>query len=546
LARKKASEVENVDSDILSSEEEVQLALRFAQAYSQSLGIYPSAFNPQLLNSRMQEMTLRSPSSAVTSENAVRALENPKNSEKELLAMSEYFEITSSPYRRLLNYMADLLSWDLTYYCKESKNPKEKIDYTSKHYKDDLDIIKKFLFCFDIKKEFPQVMRQLYREDTFFSVLRDEGEDSYVLQQLPSDYSLITGRWDYGLLFSFDYSFFLRQGIDLDLFPPIFKETYRKLFTKNNVDSYDPSININLRGDSSWVYFCDCSPNDGFWAWKLNGEKTVRTPYFSGLFPDLANQNFIRNLQKNSFLNQAIKLLSGQVPMLNKETKATVKDAYAMSPEVLGKFLQLMRSAIAESVNVVAAPLDDIRGIEFEGNNDIQSSWTRNTLGSAGINANFLYSGGDYRMNQVETMISLDIDTLAAQEIYPFFNKFLEYYINKRTKYYKFGFSLEGSNIYLDRQRRLDTQITLMGQGIILPQRVSAAIGMNPFVFQAQLDEARANGWVDNLTPIIPAAQQSGAETKTGRPSKSDTELGDAGAETRSEGANISKLKSNK
>lgn len=537
----KKKTTEPIDVDILSSEQEIQTALRFAQAYAQSLGIYPSVFNPTLLNSRMQDMTMRGTNGAITSENVQRALENPKNSEKELLSMSESFEITSSPYRRLLAYMSDLLAWDLTYYCK---NIGEVSNYTSPKYKKDLDIVKGFLDSFDVKKEFGSVIKQLYREDTFFSVFRDEGS-IFVLQQLPSDYSLITGRWDYGLLFSFDYSFFLRQGIDLDLFPPIFKETYTRIFTKSNTANYNPSINVDLRGSSTWTYFADCSPASGFWAWKINAEKITRTPFFCGLFPDLANQNLIRNLQKSSYASEAVKILAGKVEML-KEPKANVKDAYAMSPEVLGKFLQLMRSAINESVNVVAAPLDGMGAVQFDGNNEIQSSWSKSTLGNSGINTNLLYSGGDYRMNQIETMISTQVDELSAMEIYPYFNRFLEYQINKRTKYYKFGFMLEGSNIYLDRQRRLETQTNLMNVGIVLPQKISAAVGMNPFVFQAQLDEARANGWVDNLTPIVSAFQQSGADSKTGRPTKDDTQLSESGEETRSSGANISKLKSNK
>jgi hypothetical protein len=401
------------------------------------------------------------------------------------------------------------------------------------------------VYSFDIKGEFSKILKQLYREDTFFSILRDEG-DKYVMQQLASDYCLITGRFDYGLLFSFDYSFFLKQGIDLDLYPPIFKETYSKLFTQNNISNYDPSINVDLRSNSTFVYWGDCSPADGFWAWKLNAEKITRTPFFCGLFPDLANQNLIRNLQKSSYMASCVKILAMQIPMTG-DAKAKVKDAYSMSPELLSKFLQFMRSAINESVNVASAPMDDIHGIEFENSSDIQSSWTKNTLGSSGVNSNLLYSGGDYRMNQTETMISTQVDELSAMEIYPYFNDFLNYHINKLTKYYKFAIKLEGSNIYLDRQRRLETVMTLANMGIVLPQSMAAAIGKNPFTFQNQLDEARANGWTDNLTPIVSAFQQSGdASKKTGRPTKSDDELTESAENTRSQGANISKIKSNK
>lgn len=527
------------DDEILSSEEEVKLALEFANAFSQGLGIYPSVFNPLLLNSRLKDITLRS-GGKTSSDEILKLLENPKDSEKELLATSEYFEITSTPYRRLLGYMADILAWDWTYSCNNIEKPS---DYSSKAYQKDLDVVKEFFQKFDVK-EFATVVKQMYREDTFFCILRDSG-DRYVLQQLASDYCLLTGRWDYGLLFDFDYTFFLRQGIDMDMFPPVFKKTYARLFAgKNPPTEYDPSINIDRRGENLWTYWASCSPEDGFWAFKLNQEKIVRTPMFSGLFPDLANQNIMRNLQKSSFLAEGVKILAGTVPLLDN-TKANVKDAYAMSPAILEKFLQLMRSAINESVNVVSAPLEDIKAIQFDGNNDIQSSWMKNTLGMSGINSGLLYSGGDYRPTQVESMISTQIDELSAQEIYPYFNRFLEYQINKRTSKYKFNFKFEGSNIYLDRQRRLETQTTLMNLGVVLPQKLAASINMSPFEFQAQLDEARINGWTDNLTPIISAFQQSGAKD-AGRPETSDDKLSESGAETRSTAGNTAKVKKNK
>jgi hypothetical protein len=527
------------EEDVLVSQDSIELALEFAKAFSSGLGIYPNAYNPLLLNSRLKDITLRT-GQKFTSDSILKLLESPKDSEKELLSISESLEILSTPYRRLLGYMSNILAWDYTYYCT---NIGETSNYSSKAYHKDLDIVKQFFDSFDIKKEFSTVVKQLYREDVFFSVLRDEGK-KYTLQQLASDYCLLTGRWEYGLLFTFDYTFFMRQGMDMDMFPPIFKQTYAKLFAGKNPDrGYDPSIDITHRAESTWVYLADCSPEDGFWAWKMNQEKITRTPFFCGLFPDLANQSFIRNLQKNSYAAQAVKLLAGQVPMLDK-TKANVRDAYSMSPVVLQEFLRLMQSAINEAINVVSAPLENIQAVEFEGTNDIQSTWTKNTLGQSGINSNLLYSGGDYRMNQTETMLSTQVDELASQEIYPYFDRFLEYQINKRTSKYKFNFRLEGSNTYLDRARRMEAQTSLIGFGIVNPQKIAAAVGQSPFEFQAQLDEARINNWTENLTPVISAFQQSGAEG--GRPSKSEDKLTESGEDTRSAGSNVSKVKGGK
>ena len=532
--------IESKSEEMINSEEDVNLALRFAQALG--LNIYPSAFNPSLVNSRMKDIGLMT-TGGVTPEKVTKALDNPKSSERELLAISESFEYTSTPYKRLLNYMADILSWDFTYTCK---NIKDISEYKSLEYKKDLNIVKDFFLRFDHKKEFQTILKQLYRQEAYFSVLRDEGE-LYVMQELDPTYCLITGRWDYGFLFSFNYIYFQQGGIDINMFPPVFKETYQKIFTNNNANSYNPSVSVDDRGSSLWVQYADCSPQSGFWAFKLQNQQATRIPYFSGLFPDFANQNTIRNLQKSSYMSAAIKLLSTEVPLLYKESKATVRDAFALSPDLLGAFMQQIRSAINEAVNVISTPMTNVQGIEYSIENDIASSWNRNTLGEAGVNSNLLYSGGDFRMNVQETLLSTQVDELAVMEVYPWFNKFLEYQINNRTKKYKFKIDLEGSNFYTDRQRRLEMQTTLMSQGVVNPQKLAAATGQSIFQMQAQLDEARVGGWTDMLTPIVPAAQQA-AGAQAGRPAKLDTDstLSDSASDTRSAGSNLSKVKKNK
>jgi hypothetical protein len=517
------------------SENMVWDIIQFSNALS---NIYPNFFTPAMTNSRLKDVSLLT-TGGVTEDRVEKALANPKESERELLAISESLEYSSTSYKRILQYMANLPAWDWTYYCK---NIGEISNYKSKKYQKSLDVMKRFFDRFDVKKEFSTVVKQLFREETFFSVLRKEGE-KYTLQELQGDYCLITGRWDQGLLFTFDYMFFNRGGVDIDLFPPIFKKTYSRLFKDARANDYDPSLSVDLRGNSTFVYQADCSPEDNFWAWKLSPELITRIPYFSGLFPDLAMQSLIRGLQKSSYMASAAKLIFGEIPY-NKDIKASVKDALGISPKLLGEFLQLVKSGVNnEAVKITSAPLQNIQAMEFTPDKDMYSSYLHTVLGISGINSNLLFSTG-IKPNQTETILSANVDELVALSIYPYFNNFLDYHVNNELKEakceHRFGFNFEGSNFYLDRDRRLETQIKLMDKGAVNPQKVSAALGQNPFVFQSQLDEARINGWTDNLTPIISSFQQSGAVDK-GRPKKSDSELGDAGAQTRSDGSNISK-----
>lgn len=523
------------DPDLIS-EDQVWTALEFAQSLG---GLYPGTYSPMLINQRLKDMSLLS-SSDITQEKAEKALANPKDSERELLSISENLEVTSTTYRRIIDYMSNLPSWDWTYAVMNMDDINE---FKSPAYKKDLKVLKDFFYKFDHKKEFSTALKQMLREEVFFCSFRNEG-DRWLLQQLPSDRCMITGKWDYGTLFSFDYTFFLQGGVPIDGFAPSFKTGFQNLFGEGSkIIDYIPMRSVDTRDQNVYAYWGDISPEDGGWAFKMQPEKNFRTQYFSGMFPDLALQPTIRNLQKNNYLAEAVKLIMGEVGTLNKDAKSAVlRDQFNLSPEMAAKFMQLVKSAINNSaVSVASAPLGNMKAFQFEGNNSLYQSYLTNLLGLSGVNSNILFSSSQ-KQNVTETLLGVDVDQHIVENLYPVFENFLEYQINKLTKKYKFKITLEGTRFYVDRERRLDRQTALMDKGIINFPKICSALGVNPFEFQTQLDETRINGWVDNLTPIISSFQQSGATSSgTGRPRKSDSDLEDSGAETRGQGSNIGK-----
>lgn len=524
MTRKKKEEV--------LTEEEVWDLIQFAR--SMSSDVYPGVLTPDIISGRMKDVTL-SPLAA-TQEELDSALADPKNNEEKLRAYAENFEIQSLPYKRMIHYLANMLSFDLTYNCINAK----PTDYKGSAYQKDLAIVEDFLDRFDYKKEFNTVVKQMIRGETFFGVLRDESE-RFVLQELPSNYCKITGRWDYGLLFSFNYYWFMQGGVSLNFYPPVFKRGFDEI-RQSDANSYKPNLSIDDRGKSSWVYWVDCSPADNFWAWKFTPEIIARVPYFTALFSDLILQPLVRNLQKNQYIVSAQKLLVGEVALMNKDSKSSLKDSLSISPDLLGKFLALMKAGLSEEIKVASAPLQNIQGISFPlaDSIDMYDKYLRTSLATSGINSNLLFTSGS-KPNAIETQLSLNADEQLMTFLYPYFNAFLEYHINKRTKKFKFKFNFEGSEFYTNRQQRLSVQMGLLPQGIVLPQKISAAMGMRYKDFTAQLAEAKAMGFVDALTPIVTSFQQSmdGKGDKGGRPQKSDGELSESGSNTRSQGNNL-------
>jgi len=521
---------EELNQPTLLTEEEVFDVLAFAREMAGSSLFGNSALTPMLLNQRMKDIALN-PMQA-TEATLTDAINNPKDSEQILQAFSQDFEIQSQVYKKLLAYLGNMLSFDLTYYCFNAE-PK---DYKSTPYKKDLKIVKDFLNKFDYKSEFTAVVKGLLRNETFFGLPRFEGDSRIVLQQLPAspNYTMITGRWEYGFLFSMNMYWFMQPGVEIKMYPKFFRDKLNELFGDDK--KYKPALMPELRGGSSWVYWQDIPTDVGF-CWKMTPEIAARVPYFSGLFLDLIQQPTMRLLQKDINMSTAARILFGEIGTL-KDPVAKGKNQFNISHDRLGQFLALVKSAIGDSIKVAGAPMENMQGISFPSETGVYESYLKTALATSGVNTNLIFTS-DVRPNSLESQLSLNVDEQMMYSLYPQFSGFLEYHINKLTKNFKFKFDFEGTEFYNNRKERLEKAMTLADKGIVLPQKIAAAVGMTQQSFQQQMEEAKAMGWVDTLIPIVSGFQVS--KEDAGRPQKDESELSDSGEETRSAGSNIEK-----
>ncbi len=424
---KKSTKKEN---EVLITEQEVWNVIEFARALSG--GLYGTTYlNPELVNARMKDVSFNP--LAATEDMLNKAMVSPKDYEKQLQQFSQSFELSSMVYKRLISYLGNMLSFDITY----TANTKSIEDYKTPKYKKDLEAVEKFLDKFNYKKELRIVVKELLRNDAYFGCFIDTG-DSFVLQELPSEYCKITGRWGKGFLFSFNMYWFLQPGVDINEYPPFFKKKFNEIFRDSNtIKRYIPSLPPEMRDKSSWIYWVDVPPSVGY-CFKLTPELATRLPYFSPLFNDLILQPLMRTLQKNMNMAAASKIIAGEVPLLNKEAKATVKDSIAISPDLLGKFMALVKSAIGDAIKVATAPLTEIEGISFETDNAMYDSYVRTALSLSGINTNLIFSS-NVKPNAIETQLSLNVDEQMMEALYEQFNQFMDYQINKFTRTFKFN-----------------------------------------------------------------------------------------------------------
>ncbi len=534
----KSDAIQVTNNDILSVQQVFDVMSFAANAYGGTTGAaygYPQAYTPELVASRLKDVATNPNQATLDQINA--ALLEPKSSENALVGYSEFFDLTSILYRRLLHYLADMLSWNINYECVNIKEVKE---YESPAYKKDLLRMQNFFYQLDIKKEFRMALKEMIRRETFYSYFRDDGE-KFVFQELPRERCKITARWDYGLVFDFDMLWFIQPGVDINMYPDIFKKWYNEVLRDGRPNPfYNPGTPIDGRS-SSWTYWHQTSPEDGFWAFKMNPELVTNIPMFAPLFPDLVSQPMIRQLQLNSYIQEASKMITSSVPYLNKDAKGPVRgDNISITPETLGRFLNILRQGINQVIGVTAMPTEDIKALEFTGNNEIYDTYLKSTAGLTGVNSRLIYSHD--RQNVLETRLSVDVDKYLVTPIYNYFEDFLNYYINNRvTGKYKFHFTLKGTQFSNEKQEELDNAIKLANLGIVLPQKFSNALDMTPWGFEKQLAEAKASGFVDKLTPVIMATQAGAMNAGGGRPQKKTGDLSESGGETRDAGSNQEK-----
>ena len=469
---------------------------------------------PYMVNEQMKNTTLQSIESTV--EDIEKALKNPKSSEDILRNYSTNLEIQNMFYKRLIQYISTMPAWNFTYY---PVNEMKDSEYKSKEYKADVAILEDFCSRLNFKEEFGMALRQIIRQGVYYCILRDEG-NKYVLQELPPDFCIITGRHDYGLLFDFDFQWFLNNyGVDINMYPKVFKRMYRETF-KHISQLYNPSKPVDNR-NSTFVYWHQCSPDDGFWAWKIQPEVATLVPYFSGIFPQIAMEPEIRKLQESKYMIAASKLLVGIIGFTDNKSGSTSNNIN-LTPDVLGKFLGVARQGLSKEIGLVALPMDDVKAVEFDTDSqnildDYNSSYANQSTSSSSA---LLDTG---KLNVFQAKLAAAIDENFVTSLYPMFENFVEYFVNKRTKKYKFRFKFCDVNTPDNRALRLNNVKTFAGMGIVDWQDVARIFDENPFEFKRRLVMSKNSDMDKYLISLMSLNNQSKnnplGEKKVGRPS---------------------------
>lgn len=194
-----------------------------------------------------------------------------------------------------------------------------------------------------------------------------------------------------------------------------------------------------------------------------------------------------------------------------------------ITPDLLGKFLAVARKGLHEQIGLVALPVDNIETVDFDvDDNNIVTDYIQ-ALSQQGIaSADVLMSNN--KLNSHQSKLASAIDGNIIRTLYKSFADFIDFFVNSRTKKYKFHISFHDINVPDDRAERENRFKTNAAMGIVDVQYAARVFDLNPFEFERRLAMSKSSEFEKNLISLMSLNNQSANMQNVGRPKKSSAE----------------------
>lgn len=516
--------------------EDFSYCTEFLKAYNtQSCSSQNYMLSPHLLNSTLKSLNMDGYN--FSTEQIRKMIMSPHNFEQELRKLSYFYYNAISIYRRTIEYKSVMLDfdWEPTPYTLDGK-PISQSEIKSSDFKKDFAEMSKFFNNFDVKQEFSKVLFNILLYDTYYTSTRIYDDHIY-LQELPSAHCMIDANSYLGYLFSFDLSYFMNSGVDINAYPLNLRKKYNEIL-KLKQNSYNPNL-PNRNG--SWVYWYGMHPDDA-WVFKFNNHFAGSIPPLLDMLIDYSKIDKFKELEDIKKQLEAYKVIFATVPRLTNNKSGNKTDDFAISSNELGKFVAAVKHTLGTGVDFKAAPLEDFKAFDFSPSSseaNLLETELNNMLKQSAISDAILTGGTSVSSNNIYKLVSSEI----IKSVYPQFENYCEYQINKRTRKYKFKIKFVGT--IFDREERRKAANEDMERGIITPAIFSSR-GIQLTDASSTLNMMYGLNIPEIFRPIKTASTMSSDEKdSSGRKKLSDNELSDSGEQTRNIGANENREKDN-
>lgn len=514
--------------------DDLSYCTEFLKAYNtQSYSGQNYMLSPHLLNSTLKSLNMDGYN--FSTEQIRKMVMSPHNFEQELRKLSYFYYNAISIYRRTIEYRSILLDfdWEPTPYKLDGK-PISQSDIKSYAFKKDFAEMSKFFNSFDVKQEFSKVLFNILLYDTYYTSTREYDGHIY-LQELPSTHCMIDANSYLGYLFSFDLSYFMNSGVDINAYSPSLRKKYGEVLRLKQ-NTYNPNL---PQRNGSWVYWYGMLPDDA-WVFKFNNNFAGSVPPLLDMLIDYSKIDKFKELEDIKKQLEAYKVIFATVPRLTNNRSGNKTDDFAISSTELGKFVAAVKQTLGIGVDFKAAPLEDFKAFDFSPSSseaNLLETELNNMLKQSATSDAILTGGTSVSSNNIYKLVSSEI----VKSVYPQFENYCEYQINKRTSRYKFKIKFVGT--IFDREDRRKAANEDMERGIITPAIFSSR-GIQMTDASNTLNMMYGLQFPEMFKPIKTASTMSSDEkNSSGREKLSDNELSDSGEQTRNIGANENREK---
>ena len=158
------------------------------------------------------------------------------------------------------------------------------------------------------------------------------------------------------------------------------------------------------------------------------------------------------------------------------------------------------------------------------------------TSASQGASASTLiYTDTKMAQFEMEQAIMMDYNYMAT--LYNQFNAFMNFFVNKKMKKYRFAFEFKNCSYPFYKEKKLKQVIQCADKGIVLDESEWAGLlDMKPQDFHRSLELSHYSDFTSNLTMLLninTTKDGSGESTEVGNQELDDDEVSDNGATAR-------------
>ena len=469
-----------------------------------------------------------------------QAIINYKDSAELLQDFSEFMKAWDTMYAKIIDTKLNMLNFDISWYVNTYmiKDPSE---LSSQAYQEDYKRVCKFMSKFNAKQEFRTVAENTLITDTYFCWLRDSygafnddeliiDEDpkikrsqNFALQMMPQAECKITGSSVYPktYLWDFNLDYFENAWVNIDNYDPSLKQAYDSILGNKQIRSFVNNNTDLNRVSKSYDGYVRTKVGNGAWVFKYDTSNFNAVPPYAKLMRECFGNEEIAKLQKSKDVVSAQALILGEMKTKKDDKIGNEKNSFIIDPKQVGTLLKIARNMVNNAnIKQIALPLEETRLYQF---NDMNPKMVDNRLTS--IASQSISSGSmvytDTKMGQFELQNSLTLDYHSiADRLYPQFENFLEFFVNKKTKKYKFKFSVKGSTLPFLRQSALDNQLKLSNMGMQADAtKISTLLGYDSTELEAMMMMAKFGGMQNNLMLLL-NSNTSNDGSQVGNPEK--------------------------